>query len=554
MGNHNAGRNEGYPQRNFMYLAFAAGMFLLAGVLQFFDDFARRQAVREMMSLAVHFILIGLAIFWCISADGRITSKHLRKLALILGMFIVMFLLLRFVRYKFFKENGTVARYLWYAYYIPQTAIPAVMLCAACCIGNGDKRSTINGLRWLAIPAVVMILLILTNDLHGWAFGFRPNFENFEKDYTHEAVYYLNIGWQLVLSAISVGIIFRKCRIQRCKNRIWMLIAGLAVCVALIVLSFVDLIQAYKTPELFSLFYIFLFECSIQIGLIPSNGNYPHYFAASGISAAVLDDAGRVAFRSDCAAFPFAEDVKNLKDGDISADGNTMVHVQPISGGRVVWTDDLTHINEINAEIREVLDNLSEETDLIRAENELKEQRTKIAETRKLYNEVEIAVYPQMVGIEKIVRTTNVKDADFERKMHTVGILGAYVKRRSNLTVMAEKEKKVRLAEVGLSIKESLTYLTLSGVHCAFAQTGDEDVSIAQALAVYDAFEFAIERVMTTLTDLTAYLGISDGVIGLRLAMEGTRSTRVKPPANMTVTDEDGTVFVDLRVEKGAAV
>lgn len=551
---HCAGKNEEYKKRNITCLATAAGMFLLAGALQFFDDFAQRQAVREMMSLAVHFILIGLAIFWVISADGRITSKRLRKLAALLGTFIVMFLLLRFVRYKFFKANGTVARYLWYAYYIPQTAIPAVMLCAACGIGSGEKKLTANRLKWLAIPAVVMILLILTNDLHGWAFAFRPNFENFEKDYTHEAVYYLNIGWQLVLSALSVGIIFRKCRIQQCKNRIWVLIAGLAICVTLIILSFADLIRSYKTPELFSLFYIFLFECSIQIGLIPSNGNYPRYFAASGVSAAILDGTGRVAFQSDCAVFPFDKDVKDLKDGDVSADGNTVAHVRPISGGCVVWTDDLTHINEINAEIREVLDNLSEETDLIRAENELKEQRTKIAEMRKLYNEVEIAVYPQMIGIEKIARTANVKNADFERKMHTLGILGAYVKRRSNLTVMAEKEKKVRLAEVGLSIKESLTYLTLSGVHCAFAQTGDDDVSITQALAVYDAFEFAIERVMMTLTDLTAYLGISDGVIELRLAMEGTRATRVKPPANMTVTDEDGTVFVHLRMEKEAAV
>lgn len=545
-------RNEEYQKRNIAYLTLAAGLFLLVGILQYVDDMATRKAAQEMISLAAHFVLLGLAIFWVISAESRVTSERLRSSAVLLGLFVVAFLLLRFVRYKFCKDNDIAARYLWYAYYIPQTAIPAIMLSAAFCIGNGEKKTPLGGLRWLLIPAALMILLIMTNDLHGLAFRFRAGFVDYETDYTHGPLYYVNIAWQLILSVFSVGIIFRRCRIQQCKACIWFLIAGLAVCVTLIVLSFFNWIRSYKTPELFCLFYIFLFECSIQLGLIPSNGNYPRYFAASGISAFIVDDAGQMVFQADHASLPFEGELKELQDGAVSEDGNTVLHAQDISGGRILWTDDLTHINEINAQIREIQENLSEEIELIRAENELKEQQTKIAETRRLYREVELAVYPQAAAIQRLVRGTHVTDADFRQTMCRVGVLGAYVKRRSNLTMMAEKEKKATLSEVGLSIKESLVYLTLGGVHCAFQPNCDADISSVCALAVYDAFEYAIERVMAELTDLSVYLGITDGRVILRLAMEGRRAPAAGiPPAPVTVTEEDGTVFLQLRLPKG---
>lgn len=532
-----------------------AVLFLLVGALQYFDDLVWQEAIDDRMSFVAHFILIGLAIFWAFSAYGRIAPGRLRRSVVLVGAFIVLWLLLRFIRYKFCKTNDIAMRYLWYAYYIPQTAIPACLLAAACYVGNGEKKAPIGFLKWLSLPAALMIALIMTNDFHGCAFGFRPGFVNFETDYTHEPLYYLNITWQVLLSFLSVGIIFAKCRIRRSKSRLWVLVTGVALCVALIVLSFFNVIRSYKTPELFSLLYIVILEGSIQIGLIPSNSNYPRYFAASNLSAAIMDEAGRVIFRSGHACFPFCEEGAALQDGAVSADGNTVLHAQKIAGGRIVWTDDLTHINEINEQIKEVQENLNEETELIRAENELKEQRAKIAETRRIYNEVESAVYAQKTEIEKIISNTNLTDADYAQKMQRVGVLGAYVKRRGNLAVIAGKEKKVSLTEVGLSIKESLGYLALGGVHCAFSQEGHEDIATAPALTVYDAYEFALENIMETITDLTAHLGVSESSVTLRLTMEGKRAVaKAIPYAGMTVSEEEGTVFVRLQLPKGVTV
>lgn len=540
-------------KRNTTYLAVAVALFLLVGILQFFDDLIAQKAVQYIMSLATHFILIGLAIFWAISIYDRITQKRLRRAIVLLAMFIVLLLFLRFIKYKLFETNEIVKRYLWYAYYIPQTAIPLLMLFAACYVGRDERKPVIGWLKWLAIPAVIMILLIMTNELHEWAFDFNSDFVNWSTDYKHGFIYYLNIAWQLILSVLSVCIVFYKCKISQCRNRIWALIIGFAVFVTLIILSFFGVIRSYNVPELFSLTYVFVFECSVQIGLIPSNGNYPRYFKLSNISAAIINDKGEIAFQSDNACLPSAEEIKGLKSGIVSADGNTVINAQEISGGQIIWSDDLTYINEINAKIKEIQDNLNEESELIRAENELKEKQAKIEETQKIYNNIESAVICQIAEIERILSGASADDADFAEKMKRVGVLGAYVKRRSNLTVIAEKEKSSSFAEVGLCIKESLNNLEVCGVNCAFVRSVNEGISTENALFLYDGFEYAIENIMESITDLTAYLDATNEFIIMRLVMEGKRNAAVKknPYGNMTVTEDDGTVFVNFRLPKG---
>jgi len=100
-------------KRNTTYLAVAVALFLLVGILQFFDDLITQKAVQYIMSLATHFILIGLAIFWAISIYDRITQKRLRRAIVLLAMFIVLLLFLRFIKYKLFETNEIVKRYLW---------------------------------------------------------------------------------------------------------------------------------------------------------------------------------------------------------------------------------------------------------------------------------------------------------------------------------------------------------------------------------------------------------------------------------------------------------
>lgn len=113
-------------KKNTVCLLTATALFLLVGILQYFDDFVSQRAVKEAMNLAACIILIGLAVVWAFCMYNRITPKRLQRSILLLAVFVVMLLVLRFIKYRFFKTNDIVMRHLWYAYYIPQTSIPAL--------------------------------------------------------------------------------------------------------------------------------------------------------------------------------------------------------------------------------------------------------------------------------------------------------------------------------------------------------------------------------------------------------------------------------------------
>lgn len=533
---------------NMISLIVSSVLFIFVGILQFFDDYVDKVVLNELMNFTAHFILIGLAVFWVISIYNRITTKYLQRIIISLAIFVVMFILLRFIKYKFFKTNDIVMRYLWYAYYIPQTAIPVLIFFSACYVGYDEKRTPIKWLYWFIIPAVIMIVLFMTNDIHQLAFSFEPDYLNWESDYSHQVIYWLNIAWQLVLTCISIGIIFRKCRIEY-KNRITMMIIGYAICVALIIFSFFDIIVSYEIPELFCLFYVFISEFSIQVGLIPSNSYYPRYFVLSNISAMIVDNDDNIIFKSDKDTFSIT---KNFQQKNTHSMNNMKINVQNISGGKILWMEDLTSINAINEKIKDIQKNLNEETELIWAENELKEQQFKIIETQKIYSKIETAVDKQIAEIEDIVTHIRIDDTNYTSKMMKVGVLGAYVKRRSNLTFIAWTDKILSFDEVGLCIKESLGYLEIGGIHCAFMCDCKEDLATEDGLSLFDAYEFVIENVMDNITDLTVYLGMENKNIVLRFVIEGRKNLFIdnNPYADMTIIVEENSIFVRLQLPK----
>lgn len=79
-------------------------------------------------------------------------------------------------------------------------------------------------------------------------------------------------------------------------------------------------------------------------------------------------------------------------------------------------------------------------------------------------------------------------------------------------------------------------------------------MSNENALSLYDAFEFVIENFMKNITDLSVYLGATDEHIVMRLVLEGERNFDIieNPYADMTAKEEDGSLFLRLRLSREA--
>ena len=63
---------------------------------------------------------------------------------------------------------------------------------------------------------------------------------------------------------------------------------------------------------------------------------------------------------------------------------------------------------------------------------------------------------------------TQLNGTEYIDKMRFACVLAAYIKRRSNLVILAEKQENIDVGELSLAIKESLGFLSLTGAECTF--------------------------------------------------------------------------------------
>ena len=71
--------------------------------------------------------------------------------------------------------------------------------------------------KWTKIfyfPAAVLLLLVLTNDLHQLVFVFPQDAEIFTSaDYSYDVGYYIVLLWEAGISFLSFGVMAYKCRV-----------------------------------------------------------------------------------------------------------------------------------------------------------------------------------------------------------------------------------------------------------------------------------------------------------------------------------------------------
>ncbi|MBQ9898865.1 MAG: hypothetical protein IJM44_05365, partial [Ruminococcus sp.] len=100
-------------------------------------------------------------------------------------------------------------------------------------------------------------------------------------------------------------------------------------------------------------------------------------------------------------------------------------------------------------------------------------------------------------------------------------ILETYIKRISNLMLIAGGSSEISSDELLFSIRESEEYLTLLGIDC-FADSGAKQLwQSGSAVLTYDIFEAIVEQTMYRIHALAAAV-VSSGDILLRIEIDTT--------------------------------
>ena len=143
--------------------------FLLAGFFQLIDS-KLPEFFHVLCALLAHSILITLVVIWLFSLIQRMVRKDLRVFFISVAILILFFLTVRMIKYDLTESIDTLNRYMWYSYYVPQMIIPPTLLLATLSIENEKDKSLNKTWYLIYIPALILLLLIYTNDLHQLVF------------------------------------------------------------------------------------------------------------------------------------------------------------------------------------------------------------------------------------------------------------------------------------------------------------------------------------------------------------------------------------------------
>ena len=130
--------------------------------------------IKMLLVMLRSVIQISLVIGWCSSVGTRIINKQVRHYLIAVGILLAFWLILRTCKWEFIAQNGThLGRYLWYAYYIPMVFVPLLGVFIIDHIGKAENYKTPRYMKYLYIPAVLLVLSVFTNDLHQLVFPFQ---------------------------------------------------------------------------------------------------------------------------------------------------------------------------------------------------------------------------------------------------------------------------------------------------------------------------------------------------------------------------------------------
>jgi len=218
-------------------------------------------------------------------------------------------------------------------------------------------------------------------------------------------------------------------------------------------------------------------------------------------------------------ALPVSEEKMRLTEAGTVNMGSALLSSAAINGGRVVWEDDISRLNELRQQLQDAQEQLGEENTLLQAELELKERRSKTDEKNRLYDRIAKEVEPQLIKTDMLLGRIAKEPENKEPLLAKVCVLGSYIKRRGNLLLLGEDAEKIPAKELEYCIRESLENLRLGGAYTSFNSDCQSQLPLKHIVAAYDFYETVIERLLDNITAMLVNLSCHGGCIRMNIQM-----------------------------------
>ena len=453
---------------------------------------------------------LGIYCAWVIYLNKHVVQKKVRQYLTAIGCLMVCWFFLRTVKYHILLDplGGHIC---WYLYYIPMILIPTFGLSATLLMDGAEKKTTkwITGI--LLFFSVVLIVCVLTNDLHQQVFRFERPVPYSDKNYSYGILFMLIQFWIIACLVIMEILLVKKSRIPD-RKRFWLpVIPGLLLLswniANLLRLPFIKTFAGDMTA-ICCLLMAAIFQGCILCGLIQTNSRYFELFQATGgLDAEITDNS----FRRYYFSGEFPELSKDLRDSIIAKSSvqerGIRINHLPVKGGHLFWSEDISVLLDQYQDIQEQQEELTARNQLLRKTYKKEAERRKLEEQNRLLNIIQSQTSRQYELLshymEKLEQTESREE--YELILSKIVVVGTYLKRRKNLmlTRYSSREDSLTMADLKQSLAESCENLKLCEIKAAyFVQDKEKQLRADDVLKCYDFFEWLVEQLFDVMNSV----------------------------------------------------
>lgn len=453
---------------------------------------------------------LGIYCAWVIYLNKHVVQKKMRQYLTAIGCLMVCWFFLRTVKYHILLDplGGHIC---WYLYYIPMILIPTFGLSATLLMDGEEKKTTkwITGI--LLFFSVVLIVCVLTNDLHQQVFRFEGPIPYSDKNYGYGILFMLIQLWIIACLVIMEILLVKKSRIPD-RKRFWLpVIPGLLLLgwniANLLGLPFVKTFAGDMTA-ICCLLMAAIFQGCILCGLIQTNSRYFELFQATGgLDAEITDNS----FRRYYFSGEFPELSKDLRDSIIAKSSvqerGIRINHLPVKGGHLFWSEDISVLLDQYQDIQEQQEELAARNQLLRKTYKKEAERRKLEEQNRLLNIIQSQTSRQYELLSHYMEKLEQTDSreEYELILSKIVVVGTYLKRWKNLmlTRYSSREDSLTMADLKQSLAESCENLKLCEIKAAyFVQDKEKQLRADDVLKCYDFFEWLVEQLFDVMNSV----------------------------------------------------
>ena len=485
---------------------------------------------------ALYLLLFAL---WGFSLDRRIIQKQALHCMRLTAALMLVWLILRTLKYEVVTDL-TVARYIWYLYYLPMLFISLLGVYIALSLGKSEKFRLTGKIGALAIVPATLFLLVVTNDLHQWVFAFSSGVPGEPDNYTysHGPVYFCCLGWMVACMFFSLILLFKKSRVPSCgKKKLAPFVIGcITVLYGILYLLGLPAVRWWfgDMNVMFCLLYAAIYESCIRCRMIQSNTGYVELFEATTLAACIADHNGNIVIRSRAAD----KDMVCPKNGlQIIRPNGIRISSAPISGGYAIWQDNVRPLTELHAKLSENKAKIKNNKEKLQEAYLIQKKLNELTEKNRIYDELEAKYGKQIARIGQLLKQCEgAKPAETQSLLKRILLLGTYIKRGANLYFLSLEYDLLPQQELRLTVDEALRVMTVCGTECSVVYHTTKPMLSSEAARLFNLLKIVAETTINGLNSL--FISVSDSEMDLSVECAADLSFLVS--SNITVKQEDG--------------